>query len=172
MGNCQATIETSNPTTVLVIQFPANGRVEKHYSPLSARQVMTAHPGHYVALLLTTTTAAAAFNATDNKNNAVPVRITRIKLLKPTDTLLLGHVYRLMTAQDIAKGLRVKSGSKMMMMMSQQRPCSNKFKEKSITSDSNSGLVHKNQQVKDEKHRYSSGRWQPSLLSISEAAGS
>ncbi|CAH9140342.1 unnamed protein product [Cuscuta epithymum] len=170
MGNCQATIETSNPTSVLVIQFPANGRVEKHYSPLSARQVMAAHPGHYVALLLTTTTAAA-FNGADNKNNVVPVRVTRIKLLKPTDTLLLGHVYRLMTAQDIAKGLRMKSGSKM-MMMSQQRSCSNKFKEKSTTSNSNSGLVHKNQQVKDEKHRYSSGRWQPSLVSISEAAGS
>lgn len=95
MGNCQA---IDNAT--LLIQHPG-GRVDKHYWPLSASEIMNTNPGHYVALLLTTTTLnpAASTTTTNKNNNNIPVRITRIKLLKPTDTLVLGHVYRLVTAQ-------------------------------------------------------------------------
>ncbi|XP_075515384.1 uncharacterized protein LOC142550028 [Primulina tabacum] len=49
----------------------------------------TINPGHYVALLLTTTlypsTSAAAGNKSSTKNNNTPLRVTRIKLLRPTD---------------------------------------------------------------------------------------
>lgn len=109
MGNCQA---IDNAT--LVVQHP-NGRADKLYSSVTASEIMKMNPGHYVALLLTTTlcnsnstaTKSAAANrntgggggtTTKDKKN-IPVRITRIKLLRPTDTLVLGHVYRLITAQ-------------------------------------------------------------------------
>lgn len=107
MGNCQA---IDNAT--LLIQH-TSGRVDKLYWPVTANEIMKMNPGHYVALLLTTTTTLCPptnpSSATAKKVNSVtintggtnniPVRITRIKLLKPTDTLVLGHVYRLITTQ-------------------------------------------------------------------------
>lgn len=100
MGNCQA---VDNAT--LVIQHP-NGRVDKHYFPVSAREIMKINPGHYVALLLTTTLYSSAATAAAKEakeaaaaNSKTPLRVTRIKLLRPTDTLVLGHVYRLVTSQ-------------------------------------------------------------------------
>lgn len=97
MGNCQAI-----DTATLVIQQP-NGKVEKMYWPVSASEVMKTNPGHYVALLISTTLCTSKDkencpNKSDN-NNTNPVRLTRIKLLKPTDTLVLGQVYRLISAQ-------------------------------------------------------------------------
>lgn len=99
MGNCQAI-----DSATLAIQHP-NGREDKLFWPVAASEIMKMKPGHYVALLLTTTlyssTAAAAKNATSVNTNNTPLRITRIKLLRPTDTLALGHVYRLVTSQGL-----------------------------------------------------------------------
>lgn len=101
MGNCQAI-----DSATLAIQHP-NGRVDKLYWPVAASEIMKMNPGHYVALLLTTTlysstaAAAAAKNSSSVNNNNTPLRITRIKLLRPTDTLALGHVYRLVTSQGL-----------------------------------------------------------------------
>jgi len=104
MGNCQAI-----DAATLVIQHP-NGKVDKFYVPLSATHVMKTNPGHYVALLISSTTLCPTKhiqncpdkshhkgNIVNNNNN--PVRLTRIKLLKPTDNLILGQVYRLITTQ-------------------------------------------------------------------------
>lgn len=88
MGNCQAIDNAS-----IAIQHPS-GRVDKLYSSVPASQIIKLNPSHCVALLLTTTTTAAA-------TTGEPLRITRIKLLRPTDTLLLGHTYRLISAQGI-----------------------------------------------------------------------
>ncbi|KAE9453726.1 hypothetical protein C3L33_14331, partial [Rhododendron williamsianum] len=110
MGNCQAIDNAS-----LVIQHPC-GRADKLYSPVSANEVMKMNPGHYVAQLLTTTataTANSAAAASNNQENRNIVRITRIKLLRSTDTLTLGHVYRLITTQEVMKGLWEKRCAKM-----------------------------------------------------------
>lgn len=99
MGNCQAI-----DTATLVIQQP-NGEEKRLYWPVSASEVMKTHPDHYVALLISTTLCTSkdrenCSNKSDNNNNNTnPVRITRIKLLKPTDTLMLGQVYRLISTQ-------------------------------------------------------------------------
>lgn len=98
MGNCQAI-----DTATLVIQQP-NGKEEKLYWPVSASEVMKTNPGHYVALLISTTlcTSKDSENCPNKKSDSIttnPVRLTRIKLLKPTDTLVLGQVYRLISAQ-------------------------------------------------------------------------
>ncbi|XP_052184050.1 uncharacterized protein LOC127796044 [Diospyros lotus] len=180
MGNCQA---IDNAT--LVIQHPC-GRVDKLYWPVTAGEVMKTNPGHYVALLLTTTTTtfSDATNHQPNSNNPNSVRITRIKLLRPTDTLTLGHVYRLITAQEVMRGLWAKKYAKMKKKQSEsdkrevvkERPgCDSQIQYR------RSEMVQSKQVPKQERNRTrvtaSSGNcpasksraWQPSLKSISEA---
>lgn len=93
MGNCQAI-----DAATLVIQYPC-GKAEKLYWPVSASEVMKTNPGHYVALLITTTLCPTTGTASTTADAPSSVRITRVKLLRPTDTLVLGQVYRLITAE-------------------------------------------------------------------------
>lgn len=192
MGNCQAI-----DAATLVIQHPS-GKVDKFYWPVSAAEVMKMNPGHYVALLLSTTlyptakngecpTTAAATTTTNKNNNSL--RITRIKLLKPTDTLVLGHVYRLITTQEVMKGLWAKKQAKIKKSVPESA-------ERIIREKQYSGLdiqvkrseLDKDYQVsKNERNKArtatatnsgsgnssttarSKTTWQPSLQSISEA---
>ncbi|CAM8929647.1 hypothetical protein QQ045_022061 [Rhodiola kirilowii] len=112
MGNCQA-VDTAS----LVIQHPA-GKSEKLFWPIPASQIMKSNPGHYVALLITTTTTTTTTTAAVPGGGAdkSTVRITRVKLLRPADTLTLGHVYRLISTQEVMKGLVAKKQAKMMKM--------------------------------------------------------
>lgn len=104
MGNCQAI-----DAATLVIQHP-NGKVEKLYWAVSASEIMKINPGHYVALLISTTLCPLNRTNQDHdrpnnnlkNNNSNSVRLTRIKLLRPTDTLVLGQAYRLITSQGLS----------------------------------------------------------------------
>ncbi|KAK3030090.1 hypothetical protein RJ639_037638 [Escallonia herrerae] len=120
MGNCQAIDNAS-----LVVQHPC-GRVDRLYWPVVAGEMMKMNPGHYVALLLTTTlypptttttnvsaATAVANSRVDDKSGNNSVRVTRIKLLRPTDSLVLGHAYRLIPSQEVMKGLWAKRYAKM-----------------------------------------------------------
>ncbi|KAF5957438.1 hypothetical protein HYC85_004663 [Camellia sinensis] len=175
MGNCQA---IDNAT--LVIQHPC-GRVDKLYWPVTANEVMKLNPGHYVALLLTTTTATATATAT-------LVRITRIKLLRPTDTLVIGKAYRLITTEEVRKGLWAKKYAKMRRKLSEtesgdkQENVKEKMGSDFETANRRSEMEKTNQVLKHERHRprprtttstnstaAKSKAWQPSLHSISEA---
>jgi hypothetical protein len=103
MGNCQAI-----DAATLELQHP-NGKVDKFYWSVSASEIMKMNPGHYVALLISTALCPSNKNNNNNNNsnsnsNNNQVRVTRIKLLRPTDTLVLGQVYRLITAQGIYVG--------------------------------------------------------------------
>jgi PADRE domain len=86
MGNCQAA-----EVAAIVVQHPG-GKVERLYWPTSAAEVMRSNPGHYVALV---TLRVVESDGAGGKQ----VRLTRVKLLKPMDSLLLGQVYRLITSQ-------------------------------------------------------------------------
>ncbi|XP_073148379.1 uncharacterized protein [Henckelia pumila] len=173
MGNCQA---IDNAT--LVIQHP-NGKDNRLFKPIVATEIMKINPGHYVALLLTTTlypsTSAQAGNKDRTKNNDVPLRVTRIKLLRPTDTLVLGHVYRLVTTQEVVKGL----GAKRLAKWKQQQQSGDAVKPNSDFE----GVLTRNdvemtKQVKEGGHKSRNNKapaskskaWQPSLSSIYEAA--
>lgn len=90
MGNCQAI-----DAAALVIQHPS-GRIERLYWQVSVSEVMKMNPGHYVSLIIPLST-----NETDEKSDQKTVRFTRVKLLRPTDTLDLGHAYRLVTSQGL-----------------------------------------------------------------------
>ncbi|KAK9278298.1 hypothetical protein L1049_027863 [Liquidambar formosana] len=183
MGNCQAI-----DAATLVIQHPC-GRVDKLYWPVTASEIMKANPGHYVALLITTTTTTLHQSNTsdnhhhqNNETNNNTLRVTRIKLLRPTDTLALGHVYRLITTQDVMKGLWAKKYAKMKKQQQQQSEFAGKHgrvKEKTGRSE----LEAANQVTKHEMHRQRtpsasanaaaaaarSKTWQPSLHSILES---
>ncbi|KAK8703047.1 hypothetical protein V6N13_021377 [Hibiscus sabdariffa] len=160
MGNCQAT-----DAATLVLQHPC-GRVERFYWPVSAREVMKMNPGHYVALLISTTFYHSHSNPGNSgkgsqpqQTNANPVRLTRIKLLRSTDTLLLGHVYKLITAQEVTKGLSAKKHAKMKKNQ-ESGPAAQR-------SEQDKESKHERQRSSNSAAR--SKTWQPSLQSISEA---
>ncbi|XP_073295345.1 uncharacterized protein [Primulina huaijiensis] len=184
MGNCQA---IDNAT--LVIQHPS-GKVDHLFKPVTVGEIMKMNPGHYVALLLTTTlysSASAAGSlaagsvkdyASRASNSNVPLRVTRIKLLRPTDTLVLGHVYRLVTTQEVMKGLGAKKLAK--MKQDQQQKITGK-------QSSDFDAVVRRTDVEKTKQQVNHGRqksrnntsvnaasrhrtWQPALNSISESA--
>lgn len=107
MGNCQAI-----DAATLVIQHPC-GKVDKFYWPVRACEIMRMNPGHYVALLISSSSLRPTKitskdkeecpnnNNSNNGGNGNSVRLTRIKLLQPTDALVLGQVYRLITTQGM-----------------------------------------------------------------------
>ncbi|KAL7192019.1 hypothetical protein ACSBR2_023971 [Camellia fascicularis] len=180
MGNCQA---IDNAT--LVIQHPC-GRVDKLYWPVTANEVMKLNPGHYVALLLTTTTTSTS-TATATAT-ATLVRITRIKLLRPTDTLVIGKAYRLITTEEVRTGLWAKKYAKMRKKLSEtesgdkQENLKEKMGSDFETPNRRSEMEKTNQVLKHDRHRprprtttstnsaaAKSKAWQPSLHSISEA---
>ncbi|KAH0975558.1 hypothetical protein GBA52_017457 [Prunus armeniaca] len=166
---------------------------------------MKANPGHYVALLISTTLCSSNpnnngdqkdknLNQKDNNNNSTSVRLTRIKLLRPTDTLVLGQVYRLITTQEVMKGLWAKKQAKVKRSHSNQveaEQTQERVREKPVltaTRRSEASELEKDNQVgKHERgHRprtaatssthqsastARSRTWQPSLHSISEATG-
>ncbi|XP_058749418.1 uncharacterized protein LOC131635923 [Vicia villosa] len=184
MGNCQAI-----DTATLVIQQP-NGEEKKLYWPISASEVMKTHPDHYVALLISTTLCTSkdrenCSNKSDNNkinnNNTNPVRITRIKLLKPTDTLMLGQVYRLISTQEVTKGMWAKKQAKMKRNSSESAQKSNQIKER-IDKEAERSQPENNKEKKSERHESrtkgssnggnhnKSRTWQPSLQSITESS--
>ncbi|XP_022137448.1 uncharacterized protein LOC111008889 [Momordica charantia] len=169
MGNCQA-IDTAS----LIIQHPT-GKVDRFYWPVNAGEIMKTNPGHYVALLISTKICSSEIspsrrhrrrdNDQSNATNFNSVRLTRIKLLKPTDSLVLGQIYRLVTTQDVLQGLRAKQEAK--------------TKKNPVDSGGSDG--EKNQMMKHERNNRvikksvptaslttKSRAWQPSLQSISE----
>ncbi|KAF3439072.1 hypothetical protein FNV43_RR17347 [Rhamnella rubrinervis] len=92
MGNCQAA-----EAATVVIQHPGN-KIERIYWSVSANEVMTSNPGHYVAMVVTSTTTKS--------ENGTPLK--QLKLLRPDDTLLIGHVYRLISFEDVLKEFAAK----------------------------------------------------------------
>ncbi|XP_042053564.1 uncharacterized protein LOC121798566 [Salvia splendens] len=143
MGNCQA-VEAA----ALVIQHPC-GKLERMYWPISATDVMKTNPGHYVSLII------------PNHHN----RTVRLKLLRPTDTLLLGRAYRLLTTQEVMRVVRAKSHAKMKRSITESEPDPRQPASETNHDEGDARL----------RHREGGGRsrsWRPSLQSISEAASS
>ncbi|KAG0470587.1 hypothetical protein HPP92_017287 [Vanilla planifolia] len=92
----------------------ADGRVERLYWPTSAGEVMQCNPGYYVALITfcfsgdVRDTAKAGFIHWRRRRRWAwgSLRLTRARLLKHKDILLIGQVYRLVTSQRLLKGFQ------------------------------------------------------------------
>jgi hypothetical protein len=102
MGNCQAA-----EAAAVVIQHPG-GKVERLHGPATAGEVMRSNPGHYVALVVLRVAGVGGGAKPDPMSSGAAAtagggggvtKITKVKLLKPKDALLLGQVYRLITSQ-------------------------------------------------------------------------
>ncbi|KAF7013775.1 hypothetical protein CFC21_027826 [Triticum aestivum] len=106
MGNCQAA-----DAAAVVIQHPGDGKVERLHWPTTAADVMRRNPGHYVALVVLHHVDAEPDPAVAGERGGA--RVTKIKLLKPKDTLLLGQVYRLITSQEVTKAVQTRKQERM-----------------------------------------------------------
>ncbi|KAF5449849.1 hypothetical protein F2P56_030252 [Juglans regia] len=171
MGNCQAI-----DAAALVIQHPS-GKIERMYWPVSASEVMKTNPGHYVSLII-----PLPVPEEENKEQKT-VRFTRVKLLRPTDTLALGHAYRLVTTQEVMKVLRAKKHAKTKQQQQESDGKSQTVPEKQQRSgceaEGKSDMEKTSQVMKHERQRVRtpstnsavmrSKSWRPSLQSISEA---
>ncbi|XP_051205069.1 uncharacterized protein [Lolium perenne] len=122
MGNCQAA-----DAAAVVIQHPGDGKVERLYWPATAADVMRKNPGHYVALVVLHVSDDGDSKTDPAAAGGGGARITKVKLLKPKDTLLLGQVYRLITSQEVTKAVQARRQEKMrvcdeVIEQQQQRP--------------------------------------------------
>uniref|UniRef100_A0A2N9EBT4 DUF4228 domain-containing protein n=1 Tax=Fagus sylvatica TaxID=28930 RepID=A0A2N9EBT4_FAGSY len=171
MGNCQAI-----DAAALVIQHPS-GRIERLYWQVSASEVMKMNPGHYVSLII-----PLPVSEEENQEQKATVRFTRVKLLRPNDTLTLGHAYRLVTTQEVVKVLRAKKNAKMKKQQPESAEKSQTVPEKPSSGceeEGNSDKEKTYQAMGHERHRtrttpmnpaaMRSKSWRPSLQSISEA---
>jgi len=176
MGNCQAI-----DAAALVIQHPS-GKIERLYWPVSASDVMKMNPGHYVSLIIPLPLPDQENQPPEQKT----VRFTRVKLLRPNDTLALGHAYRLVTSQEVKKVLRAKKNAK---TKQQQQPETSEKPQTVLPEKRSSGCEPERKSDKEKtsqvmKHERQRARtpstnssaaamrsksWRPSLQSISEA---
>ncbi|KAK4263310.1 hypothetical protein QN277_028742 [Acacia crassicarpa] len=160
MGNCQAV-----DAAALVIQHPC-GKMEGLYSSVTASEVMRMNPGHYVSLII------PLHQQQQNHQDQNTVRITQVKLLRPNETLTLGHAYRLITTQEVVDVLRAKKHAKT------RKPAQ---AESSVQQEGDNSHTRKPYQARRGERqrviRANSGStsvwhksWRPSLQSISESA--
>lgn len=186
MGNCQAA-----EAAAVVIQHPG-GKVERLYWPTAAADVMRTNPGHYVALVIlrvsadkaagdaAAVAAAAAGGGGAAAGGSGGAKITRVKILKPKDTLLLGQVYRLITSQEVTKALRARKNEKMERCEAIRQQHEQLRRGEPLGDGAEQSACDQDAKREKDRHRSygappaGSGRgrhWRPSLQSISEAAG-
>lgn len=166
MGNCQAA-EAAN----VLLQHPG-GRVERLYWSTSAAEVMRANPGHYVALV-TLRVAEERQDAPCGERRTV--RLTRVKLLKPKETLLLGHVYRLITTQEVTKAVQARKEEKQRKAQQQLLEARQGTPRGAAEDDDDEAALDASldQLARQDNGSGSSSarhrQWRPSLQSIDEA---
>ncbi|KAL8106296.1 hypothetical protein AgCh_029913 [Apium graveolens] len=168
MGNCQAV-----DAAALVVQHP-DGRIERMYWSVCVSEVMKMNPGHYVSLII----PLPAEGEEKLKEKVKTVQFTRVKLLRPSDRLVLGKAYRLVTSQEVMQVLREKRYARMnknlreMDTEDQNSCCETEARssgaERSIQATRNEGQRPRQGSANNAIARSKS--WRPSLQSISEAA--
>ncbi|KAJ7952734.1 DUF4228 domain protein [Quillaja saponaria] len=169
MGNCQAA-----EAATVVIQHPGN-KIERIYWSISANQVMTSNPGHYVALVVNSPTLKS--------ENGTPLK--QLKLLRPDDTLLMGQVYRLISFEDVLKEFAAKKCGKLGRLLKERGNLGVQMRNKDLGAPSPSPISKSDGsltpiKVEQEVHRMGSnggnssnyggggGQWRPALQSIAE----
>ncbi|XAR51376.1 hypothetical protein NMG60_11005988 [Bertholletia excelsa] len=168
MGNCQA----AEAATVVIVH--PGKKLERIYWSVSAQDIMTSNPGNYVALVVS--------SPMKKWDNGTPVK--HLKLLRPNDTLLIGHVYRLISFEDVLKEFAEKKCGKLGKLLEQggigleKRKISGVSRLNSNTISANIHSVrmeHRACRVRSSnngrgfgRHQISGEQWQPALQSISE----
>ncbi|MED6217220.1 hypothetical protein PIB30_015783 [Stylosanthes scabra] len=165
MGNCQAV-----DAAVLVIQHPC-GKIDRLYWPVTASEIMRTNPGHYVSLIIPLPLQDHNHNTNQDHHHHhhhKTVRFTRVKLLRPNETLNLGHAYRLITTQEVMKVLKAKKNTKSRKTQAADA-VHNKTSGESDTPNTYQGMRADRQRPVNPASLRSKS-WRPSLQSISESA--
>ncbi|KAG0479445.1 hypothetical protein HPP92_010211 [Vanilla planifolia] len=153
MGNCQASYAAK-----VVIQHP-DGRVQRLYWSTSAGEIMRSNPGHYVAVVTMYISGDPRGSSTGAGGS---LRVTRLRILKQKDILLVGQVYRLVTQQEVRKALQARKQGRMRKAQAEMMKRQHKQRlQRSV------GL-EEGEPLKERGRRRSSHQWHPSLPSISE----
>ncbi|ERN18602.1 hypothetical protein AMTRI_Chr12g239130 [Amborella trichopoda] len=156
MGNCQAA-----EAATVVIEHP-DGKIQRIYWSVSANEIMTLNPGHYVAAITVSPTAKS--------ENGAPLR--QLKLLRPDDTMHIGHVYRLISFEEVLKEFSGKKYARLSRLLSlQKKPRSNgggERRETSSRSDSEKLPKPERDVHKSGTRVARHGQWRPALQSIAE----
>ncbi|KAI9073434.1 hypothetical protein K1719_017347 [Acacia pycnantha] len=173
MGNCQAV-----DAAALVIQHPC-GRIERLYWSVTASEIMKMNPGHYVSVIIPLPLSEDEQQQQSQQQQNKTVRFTRVKLLRPNDTLNLGHAYRLITTQEVMKVLKAKKLAKT-KKTTQAESVEKKQHSVSETEEEKQDTGNTHEAMRAERHRqrgavvnsasFRSKSWRPSLQSISESA--
>ncbi|RDX95072.1 hypothetical protein CR513_22450, partial [Mucuna pruriens] len=162
MGNCQAA-----EAATVVIQHPGN-KIERIYWSVSVHQVMNSNPGHYVALLISSPSLKS--------QNGTPLK--QLKLLRPHDTLLIGHVYRLISFQDVLNEFATKKCAKLGKLLKESadlriqtkhihpNPSTVKAEQEEVQKTGSYGS--KNSKGSGRNFGGGGGQWRPALQSIAE----
>ncbi|KAH6763193.1 D-ribose-binding periplasmic protein [Perilla frutescens var. hirtella] len=149
------------------------------YWTITASEVMKMNPGHYVSLIIPLPFPGGG---QENPDEQKTVRYTRVKLLRPSDTLVLGRAYRLVTTQEVMKVIRAKKHTRSKRNQSESGENMETNSERRITSSeyevAESAPDKNNQARRSDRHKQRSGStnlaagrpksWRPSLQSISE----
>ncbi|KAH6801922.1 D-ribose-binding periplasmic protein [Perilla frutescens var. frutescens] len=149
------------------------------YWTITASEVMKMNPGHYVSLIIPLPFPGGG---QENPDEQKTVRYTRVKLLRPSDTLVLGRAYRLVTTQEVMKVIRAKKHARSKRNQSESGEHMETNSERCITSSEYEVAEYapekNNQARRSDRHKQRSGStnlaagrpksWRPSLQSISE----
>ncbi|XP_010491372.1 PREDICTED: uncharacterized protein LOC104768960 [Camelina sativa] len=166
MGNCQAV-----NAAFLVLQHPG-GKIDRYYGSVSVTEVMSMYPGHYVSLIVPLTEEEEknipGAVKRDDKKQRKAVRFTRVQLLRPTENLVLGHAYRLITSQEVMKVLREKKSAKTKkhQIETTMKTTVKKLSEKKVPEKKQGKQFRV---LMSSTSLLKSKTWRPSLQSISEA---
>ncbi|KAL7589962.1 uncharacterized protein LOC111911086 [Lactuca sativa] len=176
MGNCQAV-----DAAALVIQHPS-GKIERMYWSVTASEIMKMNPGHYVSIIIPLPPVPKDGDDDHHQeDDKKTIRFTRVKLLRPTDTLVLGRAYRLVTTHEVMKVVRAKRHAKLKNKTNTNPPESMADNQSSTAADDHT-VTNQVEVGHERMFRQRSGSsssifassrsksWRPSLKSISEAA--
>ncbi|KAJ0973682.1 hypothetical protein J5N97_015647 [Dioscorea zingiberensis] len=195
MGNCQAA-----EAATVVIQH-GDGKVERIYWSLSAGEVMAANPGHYVALIITTSNPDknGSSSSSSTSSRAAPT-VKNLRLLRPEDTLLIGHVYRLVSFEEVLKEFASKKHarlSKLLISLNKEKSSKKDARRRHrdggatvtdggvVAKDVGEARAHEEEEEDEEAQSRASAhdiagagrptlrhsQWRPALQSIAEATG-
>ncbi|THU59368.1 hypothetical protein C4D60_Mb07t01420 [Musa balbisiana] len=171
MGNCQAV----DAAAVAVIQHP-DGQVESYSCPLSASDIMAANSGHYVAVIMTVThprsSSAAHHHSSRRSGGGDGNQVRYLKLLRPDDTLLVGHFYRLVSFEDVLREFGSKRRVRLSKLLAKKEEELRKQREEANPSSS---VVEGEEETTGSGDSRNSvrvarkGQWRPALQTIAEA---
>ncbi|CAN8264180.1 unnamed protein product [Cochlearia groenlandica] len=166
MGNCQA----AEAATVM-IHHPAENKVERIYRSVTASEVMRWNPGHYVAVVVTSS----------KMRNEKGSPLKQLKLVRPDDTLHIGHLYRLVSFQDVLNDFATKKCVNLLKEGEGLELKRTKKKTMKKKTDQKPGRVNNNSDPSEDvagedglmrRSHGGGGGWRPALQSIPECRSS